>query len=240
MRRRSIRSRATCPTRSPVTGRGASPGLCETISGRSWFSLRIAREAEKFAQDVAARIPCPQPLRLTKDQENAAGPDLREAARPARGVSSQRPQLRAAGGLDRAAGQGRAVARRRGDAGPERGHQLFAPLRAGHRDQFHRGRISARGLPSDLLQMFGRAGRRGLDEQGYVLVSERSPRLGQARAGHLRRSAPLPWRPLLQELAGRARSRRLAPRSRGGFSPPNSFRSASSRRKKFASRCRAA
>ncbi len=55
--------------------------------------------------------------------------------------------------------------------------------------------------PSDLLQMFGRAGRRGLDEQGYVLVSERSPRLSQARAGHLRRSAPLPWRPLLQALA---------------------------------------
>jgi hypothetical protein len=49
--------------------------------------------------------------------------------------------------------------------------------------------------------MFGRAGRRGLDEQGFVLVSERSPRLGQARAGHLRRSAPLPWRPLMRELA---------------------------------------
>jgi hypothetical protein len=55
--------------------------------------------------------------------------------------------------------------------------------------------------PSDLLQMFGRAGRRGLDDEGFVLVGERSPRLSQARAGHLRRSAPLPWRPLLQELA---------------------------------------
>jgi hypothetical protein len=32
-------------------------------------------------------------------------------------------------------------------------------------------------------------------------VGERSPRLGQARAGHLRRSTPLPWRPFLQELA---------------------------------------
>ncbi len=59
--------------------------------------------------------------------------------------------------------------------------------------------------PSDLLQMFGRAGRRGLDEQGYVLVSERTPRLGQARAGHLRRCAPLPWRPFLQELANGGR-----------------------------------
>ena len=34
-----------------------------------------------------------------------------------------------------------------------------------------------------------------------MLVTDRSPRLGQARLGHLRRSAPLPWRPLLQELA---------------------------------------
>ena len=34
------------------------------------------REAEKIARDVAARIPCPQPLRLTKEQEFAAGPEL--------------------------------------------------------------------------------------------------------------------------------------------------------------------
>jgi hypothetical protein len=49
--------------------------------------------------------------------------------------------------------------------------------------------------------MFGRAGRRGLDDQGYVLVSENSPRLSQGRPRQLKRSSPLPWRPLLQALA---------------------------------------
>ena len=36
--------------------------------------------------------------------------------------------------------------------------------------------------PDELLQMFGRAGRRGLDETGYVLMLPDIPRLGDARA----------------------------------------------------------
>ena len=37
--------------------------------------------------------------------------------------------------------------------------------------------------PHDLLQMAGRAGRRGLDETGYVLVSSSTPRLRRAAQG---------------------------------------------------------
>ncbi|MEY2821681.1 MAG: hypothetical protein RL105_1253 [Verrucomicrobiota bacterium] len=47
--------------------------------------------------------------------------------------------------------------------------------------------------PDELLQMFGRAGRRGLDERGYALWTGDSPRLGEARALQLRRAEGLDW-----------------------------------------------
>jgi hypothetical protein len=159
------------------------------------------KEAEKIAREVSARIPCPQPLRLTKDQENAAGPDLakllgQRVAFHHSGLS----YVQRAGLVEPLAkgGQLRVVVATLG---------LSAGINFSLRSVLVTGSsFTAGGLPrevtsAELLQMFGRAGRRGLDDQGYVLVSERSPRLGQARAGHLRRSAPLPWRPLLQALA---------------------------------------
>src|ERR1700744_3829684 len=159
------------------------------------------KEAEKIAKEVAARIPCPQPLRLTRDQENAAGPDLakllgQRVAFHHSGLS----YVQRAGLVEPLAkgGQLRVVVATLG---------LSAGINFSLRSvlvtatSFTAGGFPPQGTPAAFLPMFGRAGRRGLDDQGYVLVSERSPRLGQARTGHLRRSAPLPWRPLLQALA---------------------------------------
>jgi superfamily II DNA/RNA helicase len=159
------------------------------------------KEAEKIAREVAARIPCPQPLRLTRDQENAAGPDLakllnQRVAFHHSGLS----YVQRAGLIEPLAkgGQLRVVVATLGlSAGIN--FSLRSVLVTG--TSFTVGGLPREVSPSDLLQMFGRAGRRGLDEQGYVLVGERSPRMSQARAGHLRRGTPLPWRPLLQELA---------------------------------------
>jgi hypothetical protein len=47
--------------------------------------------------------------------------------------------------------------------------------------------------PDELLQMFGRAGRRGLDEKGFVLVAPAKPRLQEARPLVLKRANPLDW-----------------------------------------------
>lgn len=47
--------------------------------------------------------------------------------------------------------------------------------------------------PDELLQMFGRAGRRGLDDKGYVLVAPGKPRLSEARPLQLRRQAGPDW-----------------------------------------------
>ena len=159
------------------------------------------KDAEKIARDIAARIPCPQPLRLTRDQENAAGPDLAKLLGQRVGFHhSGLSYVQRAGLVEPLAkgGQLRVVV---ATLGLSAGINFSLRSVLVTASSFTAGGFPREVMPSDLLQMFGRAGRRGLDEQGFVLVSERSPRLGQARAGHLRRNVPLPWRPLLQELA---------------------------------------
>src|SRR6202021_3267620 len=49
----------------------------------------------------------------------------------------------------------------------------------------------------EILQMFGRAGRRGLDETGYVLITGNEIRLLDARPCHLSRSGAVDWSALL-------------------------------------------
>jgi len=54
--------------------------------------------------------------------------------------------------------------------------------------------------PDELLQMFGRAGRRGLDDTGYVIYGNKSPRLGDAHALDLRRANEIDWPTLLRKM----------------------------------------
>ena len=51
--------------------------------------------------------------------------------------------------------------------------------------------------PDELLQMFGRAGRRGLDERGSVLFASSTPRLTEARPLRLQREGNVDWPSLL-------------------------------------------
>ena len=51
--------------------------------------------------------------------------------------------------------------------------------------------------PDEILQMFGRAGRRGLDEKGFILVAPNKPRLQEARQVKLKRGNQVDWPSLI-------------------------------------------
>ena len=56
-------------------------------------------------------------------------------------------------------------------------------------DTYKRDNIEQPLRPDEILQMFGRAGRRGIDEIGFVLVSANGVRLHEGHPAHLSRSA---------------------------------------------------
>ena len=58
--------------------------------------------------------------------------------------------------------------------------------------------------PDELLQMFGRAGRRGLDDTGFVLFTPDQPRLSYARPRQLKRATQVDWPSLISVMRGAA------------------------------------
>ncbi len=56
--------------------------------------------------------------------------------------------------------------------------------------------------PDELLQMFGRAGRRGLDDAGFILYTPDQPRLSFARRRQLKRATQVDWPSLISVMGG--------------------------------------
>nr|WP_281398101.1 DEAD/DEAH box helicase [Ruficoccus amylovorans] len=149
--------------------------------------------AEDLARQLSAALPLPEWLELTPEQKHLAGDPMAKLLRNRiafhhSGLSYQQR----AGLIEPLAkkGQLRVIVATTGLAAginfcmksvlvTDREYQ------AGNRSQLVR--------PDELLQMFGRAGRRGLDEKGYVLVAPGKPRLNEARPLQLRRSPHIDW-----------------------------------------------
>jgi hypothetical protein len=151
------------------------------------------RAAEKLAADLAAQLPPGESLALSKDQEQLAGDQLSSLLKRRIAFHHSGLSYGARAGVVEPlarAGQLRAVVATTG---------LAAGINFSLRSvlvtdlAYMTGRFERRVEPHELLQMFGRAGRRGLDERGYALYTERTPRLGEARAVRLRRVTQVDW-----------------------------------------------
>ncbi len=158
------------------------------------------RDAERLARQFARELPLPDPLTLTPEQEQLCGPALAKLLRNRVAYHhSGLSYAQRAGVIEplAKAGQLRAVVATLGlSAGINFSLRSVLITASSYRhDQLDR-EIA----PHDLLQMIGRAGRRGLDDVGYVLVSSSTPRMRRAEPLRLKRANALPWAFLLRQL----------------------------------------
>jgi superfamily II DNA/RNA helicase len=161
--------------------------------------------AESMAAELSRVLPTPNPLQLTAEQKQIVGEHLAKLlkARVAYHHSGLSYAVRA-GVIEplAKAGQLRVVVATMGLAAGIN-FSLRSVALAG--ESYRRDAVEAPLRPDEILQMFGRAGRRGLDETGFVLITANELRLLDARACHLSRSGAVDWSALLNLMAVAAR-----------------------------------
>jgi superfamily II DNA/RNA helicase len=153
--------------------------------------------AEELALALAAALPPDAPLALSHEQELLAGKRLARMlnARVAYHHSGMSYAVRA-GIVEPLAKNGhlRVVVATMG---------LAAGINFSMRSvvvtdtRYLAGNFEREVQPDELLQMFGRAGRRGLDQSGYVLSTPRQPRLHDGRPRRLKRVDFVDWPALI-------------------------------------------
>mgnify|MGYP006084224717 CR=1 FL=1 len=158
-------------------------------------------ESEKLAKHLAAALPIEAPLSLSAEQKRLAGRTLEKllVKRVAFHHSGLSYQQRA--GLVEPlakAGQLRVVVSTTGLAAGVNFSMRSVLVTSGEYQVDHVQQLLR---PDELLQMFGRAGRRGLDEVGYALAVSDKPRLRDARPLPTKRPAIVDWPSLLGIMA---------------------------------------
>src|SRR5437762_3398396 len=153
--------------------------------------------AEQIAQVIASAIPVRDPLRLTPAQEATAGKSLTKLLRNRVAYHHSGLSYAARAGVVESlakAGQLNVVVATMG---------LAAGINFSMRSvivtdrRYFAGNFERQVEADELLQMFGRAGRRGLDEVGHALYTNDLPRLSDAKARQLRRVAQVDWPSLI-------------------------------------------
>jgi hypothetical protein len=153
--------------------------------------------AEQIAQAIASAIPVRDPLRLTLAQEVTAGKSLTKLLRNRVAYHHSGLSYAARAGVVESlakAGQLNVVVATMG---------LAAGINFSMRSvivtdrRYFAGNFERQVEADELLQMFGRAGRRGLDEVGYALYTNDLPRLSDTKARQLRRAAQVDWPSLI-------------------------------------------
>ncbi|HEU0176120.1 MAG TPA: DEAD/DEAH box helicase, partial [Blastocatellia bacterium] len=153
--------------------------------------------AEQIAKAIASAVPVREPLRLTPAQETAAGKELTKLLQNRVAYHHSGLSYAARAGVVEAlakSGQLNVVVATMG---------LAAGINFSMRSvivtdrRYFAANFEHQVEADELLQMFGRAGRRGLDEVGYALYTNDLPRLGDARPRQLKRAAQVDWPSLI-------------------------------------------
>jgi len=153
--------------------------------------------AESMANELSRLLPTPNPLSLSAEQKALAGERLAQMlkSRIAYHHSGLSYAVRAGVVEPLAkAGQLRVVVATMGLAAGINFSLRSVALAA---ESYRRDNQEQLLRADEILQMFGRAGRRGLDETGYVLITANELRMLDARPGHLSRGGLVDWNALL-------------------------------------------
>ncbi|MEW6158626.1 MAG: DEAD/DEAH box helicase, partial [Verrucomicrobiota bacterium] len=160
--------------------------------------------AEAMAAELARQLPVPNPLNLGPEQKLLIGEHLAKMLRSRIAYHHSGLSYGARAGVIEPlakAGQLRVVVATMGLAAGIN-FSLRSVALAG--ESYRRDYIEQPLRPDEILQMFGRAGRRGLDETGYVLISANEIRLLDARPAHLSRGGSVDWNALLSLMTAAA------------------------------------
>jgi late competence protein required for DNA uptake (superfamily II DNA/RNA helicase) len=189
------------PYRIPDSVRGFWPrAIAKALKAGMAPLLAFAprrKAAEDLAIELARVLPEEDPLVLSREQEQIAGAQLKRLLRNRVAYHHSGLDYAQRAGLIEPlakAGQLKVVVATMGLAAGIN----FSMRSVVVTDRQYR---TAEGIhevrPDELLQMFGRAGRRGMDAVGFILLAPGKPRLEEAKPIRLRRSAQVDWPSLI-------------------------------------------
>ena len=187
--------------------RFAAKALAEGLGPILVFAPR-RRAAKALAVDIARNLPNPNPLQLTAGQKDLVDDHLARMlqARVAYHHSGLTYGARAGVVEPLAkAGQLRVVVATMGLAAGINFSLRSVTLAA---DSYRRDHLEVPIRADEIHQMFGRAGRRGIDEIGYGLVSRNEIRIRDGHPCFLSRNGMVDWASLLGLMHGAARQGR--------------------------------
>lgn len=164
--------------------------------------------AESMASELARQLPTPNPLQLNTEQKLVVGESLARMLKSRVAFHHSGLSYGARAGVVEPlakAGQLRVVVATMGLAAGINFSLRSVALAA---ESYRRDEAEQLLRPDEILQMFGRAGRRGLDETGFVLITANELRLLDAHPSHLSRSGAVDWGALLGLMAVAAQHRR--------------------------------
>lgn len=156
------------------------------------------RSAESMALELSKCLPNPDPLVLSEAQRKLTGEHLSRLLKTRIAYHHSGLSYGARAGVIEPlakAGQLRVVVATMGLAA---GINFSLRTVAIAAESYRRGFMETALRPDEILQMFGRAGRRGLDEMGYVLVSGNGIGIRDAFPGKVSRADAVDWSALLR------------------------------------------